>query len=354
MEPVVLALASNERYFPGLYCAVAGALSHLAPGRKVHIKVLDGGISESSMDILSRLIDRFGKRVDVQFLAVDESVFRDATPGPAQSHMAYCRILLAELLDVRRLIYLDCDILVFRDLAELFDLALAPGKILAAVLDSETSTLGDDSCTIADAMNLPRHGRYFNSGVMLLDLNELRKENFAQQSLEFFNKWSGQYRFWDQSALNFLLHGRVHTLSEYWNRASWRFDAQENNNLDCMLHYTDSVPWLGGTPGPAQVLFERFAVEVGLPVNRGVSPIRRALRQRLWRNMFAPLRALAFPIAALCYRLIGKKDKSAAYKKVARYWFDYIRNAPGRRRLYRQRSEEITRMNFDVHAPLVS
>ena len=29
MEPVVLALASNERYFPGLYCAVASALSHL-------------------------------------------------------------------------------------------------------------------------------------------------------------------------------------------------------------------------------------------------------------------------------------------------------------------------------------
>ena len=31
-----------------------------------------------------------------------------------------------------------------------------------------------------------------------------------------------------------------------------------------------SAPWLGGTRGPAQVLFERFAVDAGLPVNRQI------------------------------------------------------------------------------------
>ena len=35
MEPVVLALTSNERYFPELYCAVARALSHLKPTQGV-------------------------------------------------------------------------------------------------------------------------------------------------------------------------------------------------------------------------------------------------------------------------------------------------------------------------------
>ena len=52
MEPVVLALASNERYFPGLYCAVASALSHLDATREVDLKVLDGGISQTSRDTL--------------------------------------------------------------------------------------------------------------------------------------------------------------------------------------------------------------------------------------------------------------------------------------------------------------
>jgi lipopolysaccharide biosynthesis glycosyltransferase len=355
MEPVVLALASNERYLPGLYCAVASALSHLDPTREVDLMVLDGGISRASRDTLSRLIDQAGDSVRLEFVTVDPSVFSKATLGPGRSHMTYCRLLLSHLLDVPRLIYLDCDVLVFRDLSQLFDLELAPGKVLAAARDSETLSLADDSSTIADAFNLPCEGAYFNCGVMLMNLDELRKRDFFQHSVEFLNNWSGKYRFWDQSAINFLLHGQIDELPEYWNRASWRFDAQQNNDLDCVVHYTTSAPWLGGTPGPAQVLFERFAAELGLPVDRRSPPFRKSMRQRFWRNAIAPLRALAFPIMSLCYRLIGKTEKSIAYEKVARYWLDYICNTPSRRRVRRQRSQEISRMKFGFHAsPLVS
>src|SRR5437762_655716 len=355
MEPVVLALASNERYFPGLYCAVASALSHLDAAREVDLKVLDGGISRTSKNTLSRLIDRFGEAVRLEFVTVDPSVFGKATLGPGQSHMAYCRILLPQLLDVSQLIYLDCDVLVFRDFAELFDVELSPGKMLAAVPDSETLTLRDDSRTLASAMNLPAVGCYFNSGVMLLDLGRLRKENFAERALDFLEAQRGRYRFHDQSAINFLLHSRIAELPEYWNRASWRFDEQDNNDLNCVLHYTRSAPWLVDTAGPAQLLFERFAAEVGLPVNRRSPRFRKSVRQRFWRDAMAPLRALAFPIASLCYRLIGKTDKSAAYGKVARYWLDYIYNTPSRRRLRRQRSREISTMKFDLHnSPLAS
>jgi lipopolysaccharide biosynthesis glycosyltransferase len=349
MEPVVIALASNERYFPGLYCAVASALSHLNSARQVDLRVLDGGISKHSKNTLCRLVERYGKAVRLQFVAVDESAFRDATLGPAESHMTYCRTLLPRLLDVPRLIYLDCDLLVFRDVSELFKLELSPGKILAAVPDSETLTLGDDSRTLASEMNLPAIERYFNAGVMLLNLNELRKQNFTEQALEFFKKWRGRYRFWDQSAFNFLLHGRIDDLPEHWNRASWRFDAQQTNDLDCVLHYTTSAPWLRRRSRPAQVLFERFAAEAGLSIN-----LRSSRFQGLWQDAIAPLRALAFPLAALCYRLLGKNDRSAAYQKVARYWLDYVRNAPRRRRLYRQRNKEISRMKFGVRASRVS
>ena len=349
MEPVVIALASDERYFPGLYCAIASALSHLNPARKLDVRVMDGGLSQSSRNTLLRLTDRIGKNVRLEFVTADASVFGAATIGPGQSHMPYCRILLPQLVNVPRLIYLDCDTLVFRDLSDLFDLELAPRKVLAAVRDSETPSLSQDSFVLAKAMNLPAEGAYFNSGVMLMNLDELRKQHFFESAVDFLNRWSGKYRFRDQSAINFLLHGQIDDLPEHWNRASWRFDAQQNNDLHCVLHYTTSAPWLGGRPRPAQVLFERFVADTGLPVNRRSSPF-----QGLGRNAMAPLRALAFPVAALCYRLVGKNDKSAAYQKVACYWLDYLRAAPRRRRLYRQRNEEISRMKFDLHASLVS
>jgi lipopolysaccharide biosynthesis glycosyltransferase len=348
MERVILALASNESYFPGLYCAVASALNHLDATREVDLKVLDGGISQTSRDTFSKLIDRVRGVVRLEFVTVDPSVFGKATLGPGKSHMAYCRILLPQLLDVSRLIYLDSDVLVFRDLSGLFDLKLSPGKILAAVPDSETLTLRDDSLRIAGAMNLPADGRYFNSGIMLMNLDELRRENFMERSLEFLKTWSGHYRFWDQSAINFLLHGRIETLPDSWNLASWRFDEQLENKLDCVLHYTSSTPWLRETPGPAQALFERFATRAGLLVNRNAPAFKKSRRQRLWQNGLAPLRTLAFPVASLLYRIVGREDKSAAYLKAARYWFDYIRNAPRRRQIHRRRSQQIDRMEFKL------
>ncbi len=349
MEPVVLAFASDERYFPGLHCAVASALNHLGWKTSVNLWVLDGGISQASKDSLQQLVDRFGNQVRLKFVPVDESVFRGATLGPGESHMTYCRILLPHLLDVPRLIYLDCDVLVFRDLSELFDVELSPSKVLAAVPDSETLSLADDSPTIADAINLPREGAYFNCGVMLMNLDELRKQRFFERAVEFLNRKSA-YRFWDQSAINFLLYGQIDELPECWNRASWRFDAQQNNDLDCVLHYTGLAPWFGGTPGPAQSLFERFAEEAGLRLNRHSSDFKKSARRNFWRNALAPLRALTFPIASLLCKIAGRSEKSAAYKKVAGYWSDYIRNAPVRRRVHRQRSQEIIRMKFDLRA----
>jgi lipopolysaccharide biosynthesis glycosyltransferase len=350
MNPVVIALASNENYFPGLYCAVASALSQMAAGSAVDLRVLDGGLSQSSRNTLARLAEKFGESVRLEFVPVDDSVFRSTTLGPGKSHMAYFRILLPRVLEVSRLIYLDCDVLVFRDLSELFDHHLSGGKILAAVRDSETLSLGHDSRIVADAMKLPVQGAYFNSGIMLMNLDELRKKNFPECALEFLETWRGRYRFWDQSAINFLLHGRIEELPEYWNRASWQFDKQDDNDLGCVLHYTSSAPWLRTTPGPAQALFERFAWHAGLVVNRRTAGFKPPQPQWFWRNVLAPLRAAAFFIASFLYKISGRRRKAADYKSAARYWFDYLRSAPSRRRFHRRRIAEIQNMKFDAAA----
>ena len=350
MQPVVMALAANERYFRGLCCALVSSLSYLDPSREVDLKVLDGGISEESGKLLSRLMARFGRNIRLEFIPIDESTFRGATLGPGRSHMTYCRILLPHVLDAHRLIYLDCDVLVFRDFSQLFDLELPPGKVVAAVPDSETLSLKQDSQSISDAMGIRGDNIYFNCGVMLMDLDALRRESFTEKSMDFFKRWRGHYRFWDQSAFNFLLSGRIDELPEHWNRTSWRFDEQENNKLECVLHYTTSAPWLGGKRGPAQVLFERFAAEAGLPVDRRSTDFKRSIRRQLFRDMLAPFRAVAFLAPALFYKLAGRRERSAAYRKVARYWFDYILHAPRRCALYRRRAEQIQNMKFTLVA----
>jgi hypothetical protein len=183
-----------------------------------------------------------------------------------------------------------------------------------------------------------------------MNLDELRRQHFFESAAEFLNRWCGEYRFWDQSAINFLLYGQIHDLPEHWNHASWRFDAQQNNDLDCVIHYTTSAPWIFETAGPAQALFERFAGDVGSPVNRQMPDFKKSRRQRFFRSALAPVRALGFPVVSLFYKIVGQDEKCAAYRKSARYWLYYIFNTPRRRRLHRQRAGDIRGMKFESPA----
>ena len=58
-------------------------------------------------------------------------------------------------------------------------------------------------------MKLPAEGAYFNSGVMLMNLDELRKQRFFERAVEFLTVSKMDYRFHDQSAINFLLHAHI-------------------------------------------------------------------------------------------------------------------------------------------------
>jgi hypothetical protein len=96
------------------------------------------------------------------------------------------------------------------------------------------------------------------------------------------------------------------------------------------------------------VLFERFAVDAGLPVNRQIAAFKKSRRQQLFRNALAPFRALGFPLLSLFYKIAGQKEKGAAYQKAARYWLHYVLNAPRRRRLHHRRAEQIQNMKFKL------
>jgi hypothetical protein len=84
MESIVLTLASNGRYFPGLYCAVASALSRLDAAKQLDLKVLDASISQKSKDTLSRLIDDNSRRMSCgQNRRAPLKDFRQRTGAPS-------------------------------------------------------------------------------------------------------------------------------------------------------------------------------------------------------------------------------------------------------------------------------
>lgn len=121
---------------------------------------------------------------------------------------AYMRLFVTEFLDpkIDRLLYLDCDIIVRRDIGELWQTDM-DGAFVAAV---------PDPC-IHSHLGFKRGDLYFNSGVMLVDVARWRKANILPELLQFAMANAASIRHYDQDVLNCVLRGKIKPLDYRWN-----------------------------------------------------------------------------------------------------------------------------------------
>lgn len=136
----------------------------------------------------------------------------DGLPAAFFSSTIYVRLLLPDMMPrARRILYLDCDIVVQHNLRPLLDLSFGNAG-LAAVPDS-------GAANVHRMANL-RLGRspdcpYFNSGVLVFDAENWRKMRWGDKCLDFARNRTD---YWpDQDAINVVLDGQIMPLERKWN-----------------------------------------------------------------------------------------------------------------------------------------
>jgi lipopolysaccharide biosynthesis glycosyltransferase len=157
---------------------------------------------------------------------------------------------MGELLppEIRRVLYLDCDVIVRGDLSELWNVNLS-GKTVAAVREVTDYTWHS-------RLGLPAGAPYFNNGVMLIDLDRWRKLNIGRRSLDFAREHPDRVQWWDQCALNLNLYDDWIPLDAKWNFqtmevAFWdhgmmrfkRIDSRTRDAITITHFTTESKPW---------------------------------------------------------------------------------------------------------------
>ncbi len=169
------------------------------------------------------------------------------------SVVASNKFLLPDMLfGLDKVLYLDGDIIVRKDLSELFDIDLED-SYLAAVKD-----MGAVKCGCTDVRDI--NGDYFNSGVMLLNLAQLRKDGMPSKLIEDRVN-DDDMRFMDQNSLNRVLGERVKYISLQYNYMKanllefepdeiarfWAISRQEYDDISAdpvILHLTNYLkPW---------------------------------------------------------------------------------------------------------------
>jgi lipopolysaccharide biosynthesis glycosyltransferase len=125
----------------------------------------------------------------------------------------YFRLLCPKYLPetLNRVLYLDCDILVRSSLEELYSTQL-DGKPLAAVEDVLSPNIG-----MLENLGMTGTSKYFNSGVLLIDLAAWRKSELSSSVFCLLDKYSSRFIHPDQDALNIVFENNWHELHYRWN-----------------------------------------------------------------------------------------------------------------------------------------
>lgn len=215
-------LCSDRNNVVGLAATVRSALD--ASSVQLNIHVLHHGIgTQHQAELMSSW--RHSRCGLVSFIPLNFSAVSQFRPTMyLTSRMAYARIYVAEALspEIKRAIYLDTDLLVYGDLAEL-DAMNLDGKTVAACKDISVriSSAAETAKELEARLNLRDGLWYFNSGVIVIDMHRWRETQVQQKCMSLGVKLMHKLHAQDQDLLNIVLEGDWKELDVYWNRSQY-------------------------------------------------------------------------------------------------------------------------------------
>ena len=208
--PIEVACAAKGDYVRHSAVMLRSVLLQSAP-RPVRVHYLTDDAGERELPVLGEFVASLDGVLHPLVVAED-----DVRGLPVQAEFTsamWFRILLPDLLpDLQRVLYLDVDTLAMDDLGPLWDTGL-DGCYLAAVRNVFQH---NHKHRPAD-LGLPPAQPYFNSGVLLMNLEEMRRRDATQRLRECALTHGDGLEWPDQDALNLVLGSHRADLHPRWN-----------------------------------------------------------------------------------------------------------------------------------------
>lgn len=241
-DVVSLVFAVDDNYAPCLYVALKSIFDNASTKYKYNIYVLNSGLSKLN---IKRLCDFNTAYSSIEFIDVEEKLNKISDKLFLRDYFSlatYYRFFIPELFpSLDKILYLDSDIIVKADISELFFSDIKDN--LAGVVYEEVmeriKVFGD---YVEEGLGIPCK-KYFNAGVMLLNLKELRKINVEQKFINLIEKHKFEVTQ-DQDYLNVILKDRCSYFDLGWNKTPFKEVEFDKKDLK-IIHYKLSFkPWL--------------------------------------------------------------------------------------------------------------
>ena len=287
MSSLAVAVGCNLEYLPH---AVTTLNSLLQTNRdKIsQVSLLTIDVDESELE----KVRRWSKRrfdFDLQTIKVQEPRIETANVQGYLSKEAYLRFCLPHILPhLKSVLYLDSDTIVLGDLA--YILKLAEDINLRPLDEPAIFAAQDHGKNQLQRMSLLGYPleSYFNSGVMLINLEKWRHENLAQRLFDLEKSEGGKFRWMDQDLLNI-------SLARSWGELGSDYNEHSRSVLPTtrIIHFAGrQKPDLMGYRHPAKRVYRKFRFGTPYPLLLPKGIAKYLFRTLPWRGYIRLYRVL--------------------------------------------------------------
>ena len=312
--PITVICAANADYAAPMTVMLTSLVCNLKTRRNVDIYIIESGFPSALREKVEASVLQNKKdfyQLTFHWLKFDAAQTHDLPVGGHLAHItaeAYARLLAPDLLPAScsRAVYLDCDLVVLADVADLQD-AIDDTHVLGAVSEVffsyVSSPKNERDAVVFDyaERGIPATNRYFGSGVLALNLDLWRRENVTARVLDYIRVNKDRIYYHDQGGLNAVLHDRWLRLDQCWNQTTdilyperWRAPAYSRadylraRDKPYIVHYTGSgKPWEPGQKIPRASFLSKYLQRTlfkdDLAVHTLENPIGFRAYFALWR-----------------------------------------------------------------------
>ena len=243
-EPLNLLVTLNAAYIPPL-TVMLSSLLHTNSERQIDLYLLHSSLTEKDLEQIRLVLT--DSQCTLRSIRADRSLLKDAPITDRYPQEMYYRIFAAKYLPshLSRVLYLDPDLVINGPLDHLYQTPL-DGCLFAAA-----SHLGRFFSAInRNRLNMEKESLYINSGVMLFNLERLRREQDETAVFQYIQTNRDKLLLPDQDVISGLYEGNILPLNPFvYNMTEKLFALRPRSkawlNLDWVREHTTIIHYCG-------------------------------------------------------------------------------------------------------------
>lgn len=238
-ESINICFACYDNYAQHTGVVISSVLQNYKGNFTLNFFVVYSYISPENIKKLKKVAET--EISHIEFVLVDREKFASLCGSANERFLPECflKLKMADFLEgVDRVIFLDSDIVVIGNIAELWNIDIE-GYSIGAVRDF---------ANLRHLADITGGHEYFNSGILLINLKKWREENTEERLFSFLKEYPDRMVWNDQDLLNGVLYNEVKYLDEGWN-FQYNVDNPEvekkisSTKINLIHFVTRNKPW---------------------------------------------------------------------------------------------------------------